>query len=309
MPYLLPALSPQLTWPGDALPFHAPGTRDSTRRIPWNGRGETLGFPATARRSGGAAELDEKEWRRYLSAYHDDRPGITERFFERADTSPHAWLAEPLRGAPGPVLDLACGTAPMRPLLPDADWVGVDSSSGELAAAARAGRGPLVRASADALPLTSGSVGAVCASMCLPVLTPLPRVLGEITRVLRPGGLLAALVPARLGFDPAGLLGWAWVMRTLGAVHQPWPNPQARDSVAKVLRPARFRVRSDERRVFTLVLETSEDVAVLVDGLYLPGLAPERADAAKRALAHWVRGGKTLPLPLRRVLATTRGQE
>ncbi|MEV8310867.1 class I SAM-dependent methyltransferase [Streptomyces flavidovirens] len=253
--------------------------------------------------------MDEKDWRRYLAAYHDDRPGITERFFERADASPHAWLAEPLRAAPGTVLDLACGSAPLRPLLPDVDWVGVDSSPGELAAAARAGRGPLVRASADALPMASRSVGAVCASMCLPVLTPLPRVLSEIQRVLRPGGTLAALVPARLGFDLPGLLGWARVMRTLGVVRQPWPNPQARDSVAKVLRQAGFTVRSDERRVFTLVLKTPQDVAALIDGLYLPGLAPERADAAKRALADWVRGGQTLPLPLRRVLATTREAE
>lgn len=251
--------------------------------------------------------MDEKEWRRYLAAYHDDRPGITERFFERADASPHAWLAEPLRAAPATVLDLACGSAPLRPLLPDVGWVGVDSSPGELAAAARAGRGPLVMASADALPLASGSVGAVCASMCLPVLTPLPRVLDEIQRVLRPGGMLAALVPARLGLDPAGLLGWARVMRTLGVVRQSWPNPQARDSVAKVLGQAGFNIRSDERRVFTLVLETSEDAAALVDGLYLPGLSPERADAAKRALADRVRGGRTLPLPLRRVVAAARG--
>ncbi|MGW7358247.1 class I SAM-dependent methyltransferase [Streptomyces sp. NPDC054802] len=249
--------------------------------------------------------MDEYEWRHYLAAYHDDRPGITERFFERADASPHVWLAEPLRSATGTVLDLACGTAPLRPLLPDADWVGVDSSPGELAAAARLGRGPLVRATADALPLPSASIGAVCASMCLPVLTPLPRVLGEVRRVLRPGGTLAALVPSRPGLDPSGLLGWAKVMRTLGVARQPWPNPRAKDSVAKVLRQAGFTVRADERRVFTLVLKTPEDAAVLVDGLYLPGLRPGRADAAKRALAEWVGDGRPLPLPLRRVLATT----
>lgn len=229
--------------------------------------------------------MDEKEWRRYLAAYHDARPGITERLFERADASPYDWLAEPLRPVSGTVLDLACGSAPLRPLLPAADWIGVDSSPGELAAAELAGRGPLVRASADALPLASGSAAAVCAAMCLPVLTPLPRVLDEIRRVLVPGGMLAALVPARLGFDPSGLLGWARVMRELGVLRQPWPNPQARDSAGKVLRRAGFRVLSDERRVFSLALETPEDVSHLVDGLYLPGLGPERAAAAKRSLA------------------------
>lgn len=267
--------------------------------------GVPLPYPPTDPKEPGA--LDDKDWRRYLAAYHDARPGITEHFFQQADASPYQWLAAPLRSVSGTVLDLACGSAPVRPLLPDADWLGVDISAGELAEAARQGRGPLVRASADALPLAPGSVGAVCASMCLPVLTPLPEVLGELRRVLRPGGLLAALVPARLGPGPAGLLGWARVLRTLGVLRQPWPNPQARDGAGRVLRRAGFSVRSDERRVFTLELTGPEDAAALVDGLYLPGLAPERADAAKEALAEWVRPGRRLPLPLRRVLATPGG--
>ncbi|MDR3084369.1 MAG: class I SAM-dependent methyltransferase [Streptomyces sp.] len=253
--------------------------------------------------------MDEKDWRRYLAGYHDTRPAITEQLFRRADTSPYAWLAEPLTTVAGPVLDLACGSAPLRPLLPDTTWVGVDSSAGELAAAARLGRGPLVRASAAALPLASGGTAAVCASMCLPVLTPLPQVLREIQRVLRPGGLLAALVPARLGLHPSGLLAWARVMRTLGAVRQPWPNPRARDSLAEVLRRNGFRVLADEHRLFTLTLNTPQDVACLIDGLYLPRLTHEHAEAAKQTLADRVRSRQLrLPLPLRRVLATGGGK-
>ena len=247
--------------------------------------------------------MDENDWRRYIAAYHNARPGITERLFQRTGTSPYAWLAKPLRLVRGAVVDLACGSAPTRTLLPDADWVGIDSSSGELAEAAQRGRGPLVRASADALPLPSGTVSAVCAAMCLPVLTPLEQVLGEIRRVLRPGGMLAALVPARLGPSPSGLLGWAGVMRTLGAVHQPWPNPQARDGLARVLRHAGFAIRSDERRVFNLTLDSPADAALLVDALYLPGLSTERAEAAKHTLAAWAGSGRRLPLPLRRVVA------
>lgn len=247
--------------------------------------------------------MDEPDWRRYISAYHDSRPGITERFFRQADASPYAWLAEPLRAVPGTVLDLACGSAPTRAVLPDSDWVGVDLSAAELAEAARRGRGPLVLASADDLPVASGAVGAVCAAMCLPVLTPLPRVLGEIRRVLRPGGTLAALVPAQAGLSVSGMLGWGRVMYSLRAVRQPWPNPHARDGLAALLRRSGFRVHSDELRVFTLAIDSPDAAALLIDALYLPDLTRRRAEAAKRALADWARPGRRLPLPLRRVVA------
>ncbi|WBB61806.1 class I SAM-dependent methyltransferase [Streptomyces sp. WMMC500] len=247
--------------------------------------------------------MDADEWRRYVTTYHDARPGITERLFALAEASPYTWLAEPLRGGPGPVLDLACGSAPTRDLLPDTAWLGVDSSRGELGEAARRGRGPLVRARADALPVRAGSVGAVCAAMCLPVVTPLPRVLGEIRRVLRPGGRLAALVPASSGLTVAGAAGWARVMGALRAVRQPWPNPDARDGLAGLLRAAGFLVRSDERQVFTLAVETPRAAGLLADALYLPGLTARRAASAKRSLARWARPGRLLPLPLRRIVA------
>lgn len=247
--------------------------------------------------------MDEPDWRRFIAAYHQARPGITERFLSLAGVSAYTWLAEPLRGLEGTVLDLACGSAPTRDELPDIDWVGIDLSAAELAEAARRGRGPLVRAAADALPVGSASVGAVCAAMCLPVVTPLPRVLGEIRRVLRPGGTLTALVPSQSGLSPFGVLGWLRVMAALRAVRQPWPNPRARDGLAALLHTAGFHIRCDERRVFTLAVESADAAALLADALYLPGLTPHRARAAKSSLARWAAPGRRLELPLRRVVA------
>ncbi|QHY94400.1 hypothetical protein SSPS47_04570 [Streptomyces sp. S4.7] len=247
--------------------------------------------------------MDESDWRRFITAYHQAHAGITEQLFGLADASPYAWLAEPLRGVEGTVLDLACGSAPTRAELPDAHWLGIDLSAAELAEAARRSRGPLVRAGADALPAASGSVGAVCAAMCLPVVTPLPQTLGEIRRVLRPGGTLAALVPSRSGLSPSGMFDWVRVMTSLRAVRQPWPNPQARDGLAALLRTTGFRVRADERRVFTLAIDSADSAALLADALYLPGLTPDRARAAKRSLARWADSGRRLELPLRRVVA------
>lgn len=142
--------------------------------------------------------------------------------------------------------------------------------------------------------------------MCLPVLTPLPQVLDEIRRVLRPGGTLAALVPCQSGLSAAGLLGWARVMTSLRTVRQPWPNPRARDGLAPLLRRSGFLVRSDERRVFILAVDSADAASLLVDALYLPNLTERRAETAKRALTRWARPGRRLELPLRRVVAAIR---
>lgn len=247
---------------------------------------------------------DASGWRRYLAEFHDQRPAVTEHLLERADRSPYRWLAEPLQAVEGPILDLACGSAPTRKELRTSGWLGLDSAPSELAAAAKAGRGPLVLARADALPLEDASVDAVCAAMCLPVVTPLDDVLTELGRVMRPGARVAALVPSRLGASPGAWLGWLRVLRALGVRDQPWPNPQARDGLAHLLRAHGMDVIADDRRVFTLDLSTPDSVELLVDALYLPGIDPQRVAHAKRVLAPRARPGRSLPLPLRRVVAT-----
>jgi SAM-dependent methyltransferase len=248
---------------------------------------------------------DQQRWRRYLTTFHSAHAGITEQLFTHLDSSPYGWLVEPLRGETGLILDLACGSAPTRAHLPRHRWVGIDTSRAELAAAAAAGRGPLVRAEASALPLPARSVGAVCAAMSLQVLTPLAETLAEVDRVLQPGATLTALVPARLGLDPTGWLGWMRILRAVGVLAPPWPNPNARDGLAQVLRDHGFTIRADERRTFTLRLPTPATVALLIDSLYLPDTDPDRIAKAKHTLAGWTRPERHLPLPLRRVVAQT----
>ncbi|GAA3732052.1 class I SAM-dependent methyltransferase [Salinactinospora qingdaonensis] len=245
----------------------------------------------------------EEEWRRFLTRFHEARPAITERLLDRADTSPYAWLVEPLRRVDGPVVDLACGSAPTRDELTAADWVGVDSSPAELAGAAARGRGPLVLGDATALPFATGAVGAVCAAMSLQVLPRLDTVLAEVTRVLRPGGTIAALTPARLWPSLTGMLTWARVLRVSGLPRPAWPNPRACDTVGRVLEAHGLTVTSNRRHVFVLRMETPADTSLLVDSLYLPGVDEERLRSAQRALAPWAHPGRGLALPLRRVVA------
>uniref|UniRef100_UPI00037C9424 class I SAM-dependent methyltransferase n=1 Tax=Nocardiopsis gilva TaxID=280236 RepID=UPI00037C9424 len=224
--------------------------------------------------------MDEQEWRRFLAEFHHARPAITERLLERADAAPYAWVAAPLRPVSGVVVDLACGSGPTRPELPGARWVGLDSSAKELLYAAARRRGPLIRADAAALPFGRDTVAAVCAAMSLQVVTPLDAVLREVHRVLRPGGVIATLTPARLGTSPAGLWGWLRVLRSVGVLRLPWPNPHACDKAPDVLRAHGFAVVSDERRVFHLDLSTPEATRLLLHSLYLPGVDADRLPAA-----------------------------
>jgi hypothetical protein len=64
--------------------------------------------------------------------------------------------------------------------------------------------GPLVQARADVRPIADVIAAAVCAAMALQVVTPLAGGLGEVKRVLLPGGLLVALVPSRARARPRG---------------------------------------------------------------------------------------------------------
>lgn len=246
--------------------------------------------------------MTDEGWQRYITAFHDEKPGITERVLSRVDGSPYGWLAEPLQDTTGWIVDVGCGSAPTREHLAGQRWVGMDVSAGELTEAAAASRQPLVQARANALPLGDGAADAVCAAMALQVVTPLTDVLAEIARVLRPGGVLAALVPAGLGFSPRGWLGWARVLRALGVAGQPWPNPDACDGVAAVLARHGFRVLSSERRTFAFPIDTDESATLLIDSLYLPDTNSDRIATAKHTLGS-SGPGRSLPLPLRRVVA------
>ncbi|WP_019810814.1 class I SAM-dependent methyltransferase [Saccharomonospora halophila] len=247
--------------------------------------------------------MTDAEWQRYLAVFHSHQPGVTERVLSRVGGSPYRWLVEPLFDVPGWVVDLACGSAPTRDSLAENRWVGVDLSAGELAAAVAAGRRPVLLARADALPFGDGAVDAVCAAMALQVVTPLTRVLAETERILRPGGVLVALVPARLRPSPRGWLEWARVLRALGITNQRWPNPRACDGLADVLSRHGFAVVSSEHRTFPFPLDSSDSAALLVDSLYVPGISMDRVAAAKRALGSRARPGRSLPVPLRRVVA------
>ena len=112
---------------------------------------------------------------------------------------------ETLRRIPpeaSPVLDLACGTAPLAPLFlaRGQEYVGADRDPAMLAGATRrlaGGSGRVVLADAEQLPFPDGSFGAVACLGLFEYLDDPIAVLTEIRRVLRPEGVAVLTVPRR----------------------------------------------------------------------------------------------------------------
>lgn len=139
----------------------------------------------------------------YLQGWHDRHPGATSAMLDsltdKAGRNSYEVLAEAIQDGDDPVLDLACGDGYLLELLqPNRVCVGMDWNIAELdAACRRIGHGaPLARANAAGLPVVAAAFGAVTCHYALMLLQPLEGVLAEVARVLRPGGLLASVLPA-----------------------------------------------------------------------------------------------------------------
>ena len=153
------------------------------------------------------------------------------------------WLA---RGARGRTLDLGCGTGRTLPLFPkEARAVGLDPSAEAMRRARkRAPDVPLVRASAQALPFRDGAFDTVVSGLVFCSVPDPAQALGEVRRVLRPGGRLRVMehVRARNAFGARlqDLVQPAWT-RITGGCH---PN---RDTEVAV-EAAGFGIEDQGRR-------------------------------------------------------------
>jgi len=105
----------------------------------------------------------------------------------------------------GPVLDLGCSIGAWAWFFAEEGYprpIGIDLSERHLRAARIAGLGPLC-ADGCTLPLASGTVETIlCVDMLVHVLAVerQERVLAEIARVLRPGGVAVFSVPSVVGY-------------------------------------------------------------------------------------------------------------
>lgn len=242
-------------------------------------------------------------WPRYLDAFHTQHPGITEDVLghaRTADGDAYDWLADAVP-AQSTVLDLGCGTAPLWRRLPGRIYLGMDLNAAELAAARHSGALHLIRATATAIPVRTDSIDTVVCSMALQILTPLPRVLAEVSRVLREDGRLVATVPVRGPLRVTDFPVLAGLLTTLGR-GLTYPNDRMLHRFPVALRAANLTLIADESRLFTYRLRTDCDAERFLTSLYLPGLPQWRRRAARAYLRVLTHARISVPIPIRRVI-------
>jgi len=243
------------------------------------------------------------DWGTYLSAFHHERPGITEEILASstsAGQNPYEWLLDVIPQDAN-LLDLACGSAPLLRAGWTGPWVGVDRSPAELDLARANGGQSVIVGEAHDLQFNDHSFAAVACSMALMLLTPLDDCLAEIARVLAPGGTVAVLLPA--GPRPltaTDLWRWGRLLLALRRTRLGYPNDKALRRLNETVRSRGLDVLSDDRRRFVYPCTGRDAADRFVDSLYLPGMPAARVQAARRVADAWV--GGEIGIPLRRVL-------
>ena len=252
---------------------------------------------------------DDTDWAGYLAEFHAKRPGAVEAVLSQArsgDHTPYRWLARAVSGPVRTVLDLACGSGAMTRELASTGRtvIGVDISSAELALAAERAPGPWLQGDIRRLPLADNSVDAVTASLGLVVVPEREQVLAEVTRVLKPGGVLAAIAPSLRGIAPRDVRVLTRVTTRLRTKPQ-FPGPLEFAGFTKALNSCGLRKVEDARERYGFWVTSRSDAETVMSAIYLPDTRWSRVEAAIEHLEDRVasRGPFELAIPMRRLVA------
>lgn len=266
-----------------------------------------------------------KDLESFLVEFHNSKPGITENTFGACRTGEGLSsyqvlvdLAGNLVGAT--VVDLACGNGALTHLLADQVGTGgkviaIDMSKSELSLARErlAGRANVqfIEAAAADIPLSPRSAQAILCHLALMLFNPIAPVVAEITRVLQPNGVFAAIVTEfststfgelrSLLLDSLKIDGWEPQYLALG-------DPQTKD-------PARLRALfappnfdSFDSNLFQVVLRgsASELSDLLIEFFYHTILLTEQTREKLRRKCESILGIEStveLPIFLRTIIA------
>ena len=171
------------------------------------------------------------ELREHLLEVHRQHPGFTEacaaRCRDASGRNSYEWLAEVVDPAEHrTVLDLACGSGVLTALCHQrfagrVALIGVDMSADELALARKRVPDPAVALHCGMAQemrfIADHSIDVVICHWALTLMDPIEPVLAELRRVLRPNGILAAIIDGELstasGYDELHHLIYGWVQR------------------------------------------------------------------------------------------------
>jgi len=176
------------------------------------------------------------------------------------------WLCD---GVQGRVLDLGCGTGRNLPLLPRGT-VGLDPALDPLRRARR--RAPaarLVQARAEALPFRDAAFDIVVTGLVFCSVDDPAAGLGEVSRVLRPGGTLRMLEHVRSESPwrarAQDLLQPVWT-RVAGGCRPNRPTERSVEAAGFAIDQETYRARKSLRRFAARPRSTGEPVACRIAG-------------------------------------------
>jgi SAM-dependent methyltransferase len=182
--------------------------------------------------------------------------------------------------------------------------IGLDLSEHELALALARGPGPWVQADALQLPFKDESVDVVTSSMGLVVVQPLNRVIEEVARVLRPGGVLTAIAP---GIRPLARSDLRVLTRINGRLRTKpqFPGPVELTGFARTLQLHGMRAVEDARERYGFRIRSRADAELVMSALYLPNTRWARVERAIEYLEDSVERREVVEvaIPMRRLVA------
>lgn len=143
--------------------------------------------------------------------------------------------------------------------------------------------------------------------MSLQVLEPIDSVMDELARVVRPGGQVVVLLPARGPMPLRDLVFYLvlqWHLRRLIR----YPNDERLDGrrLSGLAAAHGFDIEEDCRAAFFVRMRERADAEELVASLYLPGVTASQVERAVEHVA--TRVGRSVTIPLRRVVLVRLGE-
>lgn len=267
-----------------------------------------------------------ERWSKYWADFQVGRAGITEEVLARSVAgthNPYCWLARSVSASALTVLDIGCGSGAMSREL-EADGrtvVGLDLSdsqwhqasqrqdgtqAGQRPTAGRADRRPaepFVVADALRLPFADDSFDAVTSAMGLATVRPVKQLLAEVARVLRPGGVFAAMMPSVRPLKPTDIVVGAKLAATLRAV--PRFSGAVELELGRLLQVNGLKRVENARQCYHYLVRSRGDAEMLVAAWYLTDTQTERVQSAVDYLVEQVDqlGSIEVPIPIRRIIA------